>query len=240
MTTADIHALTGAYALDAVSGVERMEFERHLAECESCAQEVLELQETASRLALAASAAPPPALKARVMNEIRATRQAPPVTEPVPLRRRSLATRLSTVAAAVFFVAAAGLGVVVFQQNQQIDDTQAQIAQMEQLLRADDAELVKVESRDGGTVNVAVSRSQGRMVLLTENLPNPPSGKTYQVWALDSPTSARSMGFLEPSDGDAALDVRGLRDEALVGLSLEPDGGSPTPTDVLGTAELPA
>ncbi|HEX6355526.1 anti-sigma factor [Actinophytocola sp.] len=229
MTTADIHALTGAYALDAVSGVERMEFERHLAECDSCAQEVMELQETASRLALAASAPPPPALKARVMDEIRATRQAPPVTEPVPLRRRSLATRLSTVAAAVFFVAAAGLGVVVFQQNQQIDDTQAQIAQMEQILSADDAKLVPMANPDGGSVNVAVSSSQDRMMLFSEDLASAPAGKTYQVWTI-ADGNPRSMGFLEPNNGNAVLAVSGLSDAGAVAVTIEPDGGSPQPT----------
>lgn len=49
---ADVHALTGAYVLDAVSDVEHAEFERHLTRCETCAQEVAELRETATRLAL--------------------------------------------------------------------------------------------------------------------------------------------------------------------------------------------
>jgi anti-sigma-K factor RskA len=240
MTTADIHALTGAYALDAVSGAERMAFERHLAECESCAQEVLELQETAARLALAAAASPPPALKARVMDEIRGVRQAPPVTEPVPLRRRSLATRLSTVAAAVFFVAAAGLGVVVFQQSQQIDDTQAQLAQMEQILKADDAAVMRMPSRDGGGVNVAVSRAQDRMMLISDDLPSAPSGKTYQVWTIAGDTP-RSEGFLDPNNGDAALALDDFSDAGLVAVTIEPDGGSPTPNtdEMVMSAELP-
>ncbi|MFL6126489.1 RskA family anti-sigma factor, partial [Actinophytocola sp.] len=112
MTSPDIHALTGAYALDAVAGVERADFERHLAECESCAQEVHELQETAARLALAATEIPPPHLKNQVMAQIRTVRQLPPDTTVVPLRRRSPAQRLTAVAAAVFLVAAAALGVV--------------------------------------------------------------------------------------------------------------------------------
>jgi len=34
--SADIHALSGAYALDAVDDIERAEFERHLAACPPC------------------------------------------------------------------------------------------------------------------------------------------------------------------------------------------------------------
>ena len=32
----DIHALVGAYAVDALDDVERAAFERHLAECAAC------------------------------------------------------------------------------------------------------------------------------------------------------------------------------------------------------------
>jgi anti-sigma-K factor RskA len=239
MTTADIHALTGAYALDAVSGVERLEFERHLAECESCAQEVHELRETATRLALAAAAPPPPALKSRVMDQIRTVRQLPPETTVTPLRRRSLALKLTSVAAAVFFAAAVGLGVVVYQQGQQLED-RVNAAQLEQILRADDAELLKLDNPGGGTVNVAVSRSEDRMLMLSEDLANPPDGRTYQVWTIADGTP-RSMGFLEPTDGDTALAVSDFTGASVVAVTVEPDGGSPEPTTEPVMAEgLPA
>lgn len=240
MTSADIHALTGAYALDAVSGAERMDFERHLAECASCAQEVRELRETASRLALAATATPPPMLKNRVMDQIRTVRQLPPETTVVPLRRRSFTQRLTTVAAAVFFVAAAGLGVVVVQQNNQLGDARAQAALMERILSADDAALLKLDNPDGGTVNVAVSESQDRMLLLSDNLAAPPSGKTYQVWAIVGETP-RSMGFLEPSNGDASLEVSDFGGANTVAVTVEPSGGSQEPTlPPVMAAALPA
>ncbi|MGH3762579.1 RskA family anti-sigma factor, partial [Actinophytocola sp.] len=49
-TNADVHALTGAYVLDAVSDDERAVVERHLGDCGACRQEVAELRETATRL----------------------------------------------------------------------------------------------------------------------------------------------------------------------------------------------
>jgi anti-sigma-K factor RskA len=228
MTSPDIHALTGAYALDAVSGMERADFERHLAECESCAQEVRELRETAARLALAAAEAPPPALKNRVMDQIRQVRQLPPETTVVPLRRRSLAQRLTTVAAAVFFVVAAALGVVVVRQNNQLDDARAQSAQLEQILRAGDARLLSLKSRDGGTMKVAESRSQDKMLLLSDDLASPPDGKTYQLWAIAGGTP-RSIGLMEPSDGEVSLTVTGITGADRLGVTVEPDGGSATP-----------
>ncbi|WP_103337818.1 zf-HC2 domain-containing protein [Amycolatopsis sp. CA-126428] len=44
MTTADLHTLTGAYAVNALSDLERAQFDRHLNECDACRLEVRELQ----------------------------------------------------------------------------------------------------------------------------------------------------------------------------------------------------
>ena len=51
----DVHALAGAYALDALPADEQQRFERHLASCEACAEEVRGLAETAALLGEAAA-----------------------------------------------------------------------------------------------------------------------------------------------------------------------------------------
>lgn len=232
MTTADIHALTGAYALDAVSGAEREAFERHLAECESCAQEVRELRDTATRLGQAAAADPPPELKSRVLNQIRTVRQLPPETTVTPLRRRDrrgLALRLTSVAAAVLFAAAAALGVLVVRQNEQLDQSRTQAAEISEILRAGDAQVVTVDKGEGGRMTVAMSRSENRMLLLTDGLPNPPDGKDFQVWTGHGGTMV-SAGFLNPENGEAQLEIAGFGDADAIGVTVEPDGGSETPT----------
>ncbi|WP_422664489.1 zf-HC2 domain-containing protein [Streptomyces mirabilis] len=52
---ADLHTLTGAYALPALDEEERGRFDRHAADCESCRREVRELAAAAARLGLAAA-----------------------------------------------------------------------------------------------------------------------------------------------------------------------------------------
>jgi anti-sigma-K factor RskA len=241
--TADIHALTGAYALDAVSADERAEFERHLAECESCAQEVRELRDTATRLALAAATEPPPALKGAVLDRIRTVRQLPPETEVVPLRRRDrkgLALRLSAVAAAVLFVAAAALGVVVVRQGQELDRSRAQAAEMAEVLRAGDAQVVTLDKGAEGRMTVAMSRSENRMLLLTAGLADPPEGKDFQVWTGHGEEMV-SAGLLHPDRGEALLEISGFGDADAVGVTVEPDGGSAEPTlPTVMLVELPA
>jgi anti-sigma-K factor RskA len=169
-------------------------------------------------------------------------RQLPPETSVVPLRRRSIAQRLTAVAAAVFFVAAAGLGVVVVQKDNQLDEVSAQAARLEQILSAPDAAVVtlKGDNGEGGTMNVAVSRSQGRMMLLSNDLASPPDGKTYQLWAIDE-GGPHSMGLLEPANGEVSLAVSGdLSRATTVAVTVEPDKGSEKPTlPAAMSAELP-
>lgn len=230
--TADIHALTGAYALDAVSDGERTEFERHLADCESCAQEVGELRDTATRLALAATEEPPPAMRARVLAQIGSVRQLPPETTVVPLRRRDrrpLALRMTTMAAAVLLVVAVALGVLVVRQNQQLDDTRAQADGMSRILRAGDAQVLSLDEGDTGRMTVAMSRSLDKMLLLGEDLPDPPTGHDFQVWS-GRDGKMVSAGFLDPSNGEALLALDGIGDTDQIAVTVEPDGGSEQPT----------
>ena len=81
----DIHALSGAYAIDALDDIERAQFERHLAECAECRAEVESLREAGGMLAEAVSATPPPGLRDRVLADIATVRPLPPVA-PSPHR----------------------------------------------------------------------------------------------------------------------------------------------------------
>jgi anti-sigma-K factor RskA len=76
----NLHALSGAYALDAVGAAERKRFERHLARCASCQREVSRLQEAASRFAVAVSARPPARLRRRVLDAVASDAQASQAT----------------------------------------------------------------------------------------------------------------------------------------------------------------
>ncbi|MBQ0987123.1 anti-sigma factor [Streptomyces sp. F63] len=73
-----MHTLTGAYALHALPEDERARFERHLAVCPACEQEVLELSATAGRLGSAVSVEPPPEMRDQVLARIASVRQDPP------------------------------------------------------------------------------------------------------------------------------------------------------------------
>ena len=78
-----LHDDAAAYALDALDAPELERFEEHLATCESCQQEVAELQDVVSGLAMAEPAPlPPSSLRASVLGAITGVEQLPPLAEP--------------------------------------------------------------------------------------------------------------------------------------------------------------
>ncbi|WP_436501536.1 anti-sigma factor [Actinokineospora sp. HUAS TT18] len=231
--TADIHALTGAYALNAIPEAERAQFERHLAECESCRQEVQELRATATRLGEAAEEQPPPALKAAVLARIAEVRQQSPLNELAARRAKSpWPTRIFGAAAAVLLVVSVSLGVLLVRSNQEADSGRQQVAAMAELLRADDARIVSGTTADGLSGTVVVSRHRGQVMLLADNIPAAPDGKTYQAWLIGDGPKPKSIGVFEPDQSGRAslVDASGVQNATTIGVTVEPDGGSTEPS----------
>jgi anti-sigma-K factor RskA len=174
----DIHALSGAYAVDALDDDERAQFERHLAECPECRSEVDSLREAASLLAETTAAPPPPALRDKVLAGISTVRPLPPepATAPVvSLDSRRRARRTAWLAAAAAVVAIGGGGVVWSQVHDSSCDRFCQVAE------ASDAHTYKVRIGDA-TASVVVSKKSNGAYIVTHDMPAAPSGKEYVLW----------------------------------------------------------
>jgi anti-sigma-K factor RskA len=235
----EIHTLAGAYALDALTEGERAAFARHIVECPSCAAEVAELTETASRLSVAAGEAPPPRLRDAVLAEVARTRQvtsgrAEPTGPSVPNEVRTWRRR-AALALAAGIVALSGLGTVWVVQDHRVSDArleaqQAQSAQarLSAIVAAGDAEVHSTRVGDG-TITVALSHKLDDGVVLMENMPAPPAGKVYQLWLIAG-AKPSSVGVMAAGQrtGSALVDSVGPADT--IGLTLEPTGGSSSPT----------
>ncbi|AYG78226.1 Anti-sigma-K factor RskA [Streptomyces hundungensis] len=239
MNTAELHTLTGAYALHALSDEEHATFERHLRACDACVQEVRELAATAGKLGLAVSVVPPLELKDAVLRRIAAVRQDPPQT-PAPARttgRRFRPGRWSRFALAACLAAAAGLGGIAVWQHQRADDAQQQARaaqqqseQLAQVLAAPDAKATTGTLKDGATGTLVVAHSRNQAVFVASGLPHPPDGKVYQLWLNDAGTM-RPAGLLTPSRTTEAVLLAGPVNRASgMGITVEPAGGSPAPT----------
>ena len=237
MTSPDIHALSGAYALDAVDDLERASFDRHLAECESCAVEVAEYRETASRLAEGAWSVPPPGMRAQVLARVAATPQLPPAGS-----RRSGAspvTRWRRIAAAAAAVGVIGIGTAATTyavQEQRLADervavaaAQQEAARVQAVLAAPDAALRAGALTGGGRVTVVVSDAEDAGVVVLADAPPPGPDRAYQLWVLDGVRPV-SVGLLPAGRAEATELITGVRGRGGFAVSLEPAGGSPQPS----------
>lgn len=91
--TEEIHALSGAYAVDALDEIEQARFERHLADCTTCRDEVASLVVTAAELSVITETVPPASLRASVLSGIRQVRPLPPLSLPMAPAATDLISR---------------------------------------------------------------------------------------------------------------------------------------------------
>jgi anti-sigma-K factor RskA len=220
--TAELHTLTGAYALDAVSDVDRAEFERHLGECAACREEVAELRATGAWLAAAAAVAPPPELKPLVLAGVARTRQLPPR---VPVVRRSSRAKTWQVRFALFGAAAAAVVAVAVG----LQTTTAPLRPVDPVLSAPDASVIHGVGQ--GSATLVVSRSRNQAVLLASGLPALDAAHVYQVWLIGK-DGAHSAGLMQPESPDRMRPMPADLPPGVdrVGITVEPAGGSPGPT----------
>lgn len=243
--SSDIHALSGAYAVDALDDIERAQFERHLVECSTCAGEVESLREAAAVLAEAAFMAPPAALRDRILAGIETVRPLPPLLAPaasssvasvtpapspvISLDVQRKKRRFPALVAAAAVVTLIGTGVAVTQPWQ---DETAQVtpSAAEAVLQAPDAETWTKSPVTGGTVKVTRSRGLNQAVVQARGLARLPADKTYQLWLQHDGEMVAAGLMTDEGATTVVLDGDPGTAEATA-ISIEPAGGSTHPTN---------
>lgn len=215
----DIHKLSGAYAVDAVDDLERAAFERHLAECEDCRDEVASLRETTAMLAESVAVTPPPSLRASVLSGVAQIRPLPPVVAPP----RRVAWFPLLVAASIVAV----LGVATALWQPWAPSENASLTAAEQILRAPDAQSVSVDLGEAGKATVTRSKSLHKAVISTQDMAAAPSGQVYQLW-LQQRGDMVSAGLMTGGDQEIVLEGDAATASA-AGVTVEPAGGSEEP-----------
>jgi anti-sigma-K factor RskA len=230
---AELHTLTGGYALDALDAEERVEFEQHLDECESCRQEVAELSATSARLGAAAWSPAPAGLRARVLAEVAGTRQQPPlVDQSASARRRADLAWFRQplgVAASILLVLTLGLAAFATAQSRRADQAE-QLATRIAAVATDPGAVKATRPLPSGGQGTLVS-ARGQAIFRASGLPALPGDRTYQLWVIDASGGARSAGVLGRAvGGDVQQFVPHVAAAETIGLTVEPSGGSEAPT----------
>ena len=144
----------------------------------------------------------------------------------------TLAGRLGLGLAAGLLVIAGALGLWAADLNSQVQEREDQAQQVAAVLAADGARTIQVE----GTTLV-VAPGQDRAVLASSTLTTPGASEVLQVWVIgaDGPVSA---GLIEDPTTPKLLEVP-VPQGVLVGVTVEPAGGSEQPTsDPIWAAEV--
>lgn len=221
-----LRELSGAYALGLLSPAERREFEAHLDTCAECAQELRELAVVTESLGRMVEPRDPPArLRAQVL---RAAGAAPAG------RRGVLATGAPAwllLAASIGLIAVGGYAAIL---RGRVSATEATARHTERILAAADVKQVDLAGQDvapGASGRAFWSRSNG-VVFTATGLPALPRGKVYQLWVVTK-TAPLSAGLLTP-DGTgrvaAVTDMPPGVEPVAVAVTIEPEGGVPSPT----------
>ena len=126
-----------------------------------------------------------------------------------------------------------------FSLETQIAEAQSDIEDNEKLLsvlRSKDIISVPLGGQGDFTntyAKVYWDKTNNEIYLDAQGLPEPPPGKVYQVWSLKlSPLTPVSLGTIDnfTEDANKIFEIQNLNESEAFGITLEPAGGSETPT----------
>ncbi|WP_397446791.1 anti-sigma factor domain-containing protein [Polaribacter sp. R77954] len=121
----------------------------------------------------------------------------------------------------------------------QIDSASTNLAAAEKLIEVfRDKDIITVPLA-GQTVSptsyakIYWDKKTNSIYLDAKGLPDPPEGKVYQVWSLKlNPLTPTSLGTLDSftADVNKIFTITNANESEAFGITLEPEGGSPSPT----------
>lgn len=233
------------YALRELPGAQATQVREHLDDCPQCRRELQEINSDMAALALSTvGPAPPQRSRQRLLDAIRAE----------PRRSRMVMRRPWWSFAPLFamlFLAAFGL--LLWRENvslrQKLETTQTELQRQSQNLERGTLVLQTLTSPksthyelvSGNDVSQAMTghasylRDRGAVVFTASHCHPLPNQKTYQLWLIPMDGSAPvPAGTFRPDPkGDAALVTPQVKKKVpakMFAVTIEPDGGSETPT----------
>jgi hypothetical protein len=196
----------GAYLLGALSDLERHAFERHLAGCAECQEELERLRPAAEALpGSVVQLEAPPGLKKRLMAEVEGD------SDVIALRPRRRRTFLA-VAAVLLLGLVVGIGV-------------AQLGGDDE--RTDTATVARAMPQAGGSLEI----SGDDATLNLHDMPELGGERVYQVWLQHGERLVPSRTFEVGSSGRGNVAFQGVEDADGVYVTREERGGAQVPSE---------
>lgn len=240
-------------AAGAATPEEEQALQAHLAEgCSACTAAHHELREAAARLTeTLPPIAPPPAVRARLLDAIEREGEVAPGSSAVrPSAQRRYTARLAWPWAAGWALAAAMGLILILDMDTQRKEAHRHASELEtvrRVLTETEETLRLVQARQTQLARLAgLSPSPtafGKVfwnpqanagILIAFDLPPLAPGKVYQLWAIQGAAPVDAGIFLPDPKGTGALKIKPLPDPRksvqLFAITIEPTGGSSQPT----------
>jgi anti-sigma-K factor RskA len=220
---------------------ERQEFEQYLLTNPDLQAEVEALGTVAGLLAFSPPGhEPAPELRRRIMDTVEAEALHPAeAVQPRAGRRSWLAGLWEAVRGRDLALAAAAMLVIgLFSWSMllqgEVRDLQGRVQSLQNQPQDQSQGPQMIALEGAGTKQGAraelVTLEGDRAVLVAENMPPVPEGKTYQIWVIKDDTP-RPSGLFEPKgDSIAAVVEKPVEGADAVAVTVEPEGGSKKPT----------
>ena len=212
--------LIPAFALGSLDAEDSDRVREHVARCRACREELASFQEVTGGLALTVPRQDPPAwLESKLMEKVLSSRRRPSLPEFLGIRRPMLA------AIAAMLIVALGAGNIYLLTRP--FQSQALVPGLVTVVLTGTG-----ETREAyGTI--VIDRDDNRGVLAVRGLAPLAATRAYQLWIIRE-SERRSGGVFNVSaDGYGSLQVTvpaGFTGFTRFGISIEPAGGSPSPT----------
>ena len=247
-------------ALGTLDPAEAQALEQHLASCADCSAELEEWRDTSAALAYAAApVAPSPAVRARVLESIRAEAQdgkhnvvplaRPRKSQPATAGWSRAAQAIAAVLVLAFLVGllvlwskTVAMRATITQLNQQLLDTSARLEHERKAIEvlttpgAKMRELAGTKEAPAAHAMLAMDKS-GHAVFMARGLPQAPAGKAYQLWFIAGAKPMPGKVFKTDSTGNAMMMDEQIPADALAAgtfaVTLEPQEGVSSPTGAM-------
>ena len=225
-----------SYVMGLASEAERAEFEQMCAQYPELVAERRKFEESLEAYASEQAIRPPLEVKAKVLKAINTMENSK--------SPRSIGLLRFVAAAAVILLV--GMVVLYYQANQQNKDLANTNKSLAERLDKSEATLNKLMgeiSRPGTTVvnmvgtkispsssaNVYWDSTNSSVYLVVKNMPELPSDKQYQLWALID-KKQKNLGVFDATDTKIILKMDSTKKAQAFAITIEKKGGNPTPT----------
>lgn len=226
-----------SYVMGLASESERAEFEQSCAQYPELAAERTKFEESLERYASEQAVQPPKEVKAKILKAI--------TTMENTRRPRSIGLWRFVAAAAVILLL--GMVVLYYQVSQQNKDLEIANKTLTDRVFENQSVIDKIRNEEKSVGNALVVTMVGTKIapkssanvywdstsssvyLVVKNMPQLPSDKQYQLWALID-NKRKSLGVFDATDKNIILKMDSTKKAQAFAITIEKKGGSPTPT----------